>query len=152
MEIEPNRLHRLSAAVAEDYRRRPLWMNLIFYFCVYMTFIYMPFDLFVKPVAEDHEIWFGFALTGWWAKATAPLHWLIYGLGAHGFRHMKPWMWPWAGVYAAQVVIAMVVWNFINVRGGGLNAAIISGLIFTVPMVALLRSRGKFQSEASAIH
>ena len=43
---------------------------------------------------------------------------------------------PWAGVYAAQVVIAMVVWNFINVRGGGLNAAIISGLIFTVPMVA----------------
>jgi hypothetical protein len=62
---------------------------------------------------------------------------------------MKPWMWPWAGVYAAQVVIAMVVWNFVNVRGGGPNAAIISGLIFTVPMVALLRARDTFQSEAS---
>ena len=143
--MEPNRIQRLSAAVAEDYRRRPLWMNLIFYFCVYMTFIYMPFDLFLKPVAEDHEIWFGFSLTGWWAKATAPLHWLIYGLGAYGFRHMKSWMWPWAGVYAAQVVIAMVVWNFVNVRGGGLNAAIISGLIFTLPMVALLRARNTFQ-------
>jgi hypothetical protein len=53
------------------------------------------------------------------------------------------------GVYAAQVVIAMVVWNVINVRGGGMNAAIISGLIFTVPMVALLRARDTFQAEVS---
>ena len=50
--------------VVEDYRRRPLWMNLIFYFCLYMTFIYMPFDMFFKPVAQDHEIWFGLTLTG----------------------------------------------------------------------------------------
>ena len=34
-----------------------------------MTFIYMPFDLFFKPVAEDHEIWFGFSLTGWWGES-----------------------------------------------------------------------------------
>jgi hypothetical protein len=46
-------------------------------------------------------------------------------------------------------VIAMVVWNVINVRGGGMNAAIISGLIFTVPMVALLRARDTFQAEVS---
>ena len=138
-----------AAVVVEDYRRRPLWMNLIFYFCLYMTFIYMPFDKFFKPVAQDHEIWFGLTLTGWWAKATEPLHWLIYGLGAYGFRHMKPWMWPWAGVYAAQVVIAMVVWNLVNPRGGGLDAAVIAGLIFAVPMVALLRGRGRFQTEAN---
>ena len=43
-----------SAAVAED--RRPLCDRTDFYFCVYMTFIYMPFDLFVKPVAEDHDL------------------------------------------------------------------------------------------------
>ena len=54
-------------------------MNLIFAFCVYMTFIYMPFDIFYKPMAEDEEVWFGFTLHGFWAKATAPLHWLIYG-------------------------------------------------------------------------
>ena len=35
-----------AAVVVEDYRRRPLCMNLIFYFCLYMTFIYMPFDMF----------------------------------------------------------------------------------------------------------
>ena len=137
----------LKETIIDDYQRRPLWMNLIFYFCLYMTFIYMPFDMFFKPVAQDHEIWFGFTLTGWWAKATEPLHWLIYGLGAYGFRNMRAWMWPWAGVYAAQVVIAMIVWNLINPRGGGIISAIIAGLIFTVPMVALLRARAAFESE-----
>ena len=36
---------RFMALVQEDFRRRPLWMSLIFYFCLYMTFIYMPFDM-----------------------------------------------------------------------------------------------------------
>ena len=131
--------------IKADWRTRPWWMNLIFYFCVYMTFLYMPFDMFIKPVAEDHEIWFGFSLTGWWAKATEPLHWLIYGAGAYGFWRMKSWMWPWAAVYAGQVVIAMVVWNVVNVKGAGLVGGLIAGAIFLVPMVALWRARPLFQ-------
>ncbi len=127
--------------VVQDWRKRPWWMNLIFYFCVYMTFIYMPFDMFYKPVAEDEEVWFGFVLHGWWAKATEPLHWLIYGFGAYGFWRMRPWMRPWAGVYAAQVCIAMAVFNLVDPRGGGWVAAIIAGAIFAVPMVALFRTR-----------
>ena len=59
---------------------------------------------------------------------------------------MKAWMWPWAGVYAIQIVIAMVVWNLVNVRGGGISAGIIAGLIFSAPMIALLRSRSLFQA------
>jgi hypothetical protein len=130
--------------VQEDWIRRPLWMNLIFYFCLYMTFVYMPFDIFLKPVAEDREIWFGFTLTGWWAKATEPFHWIIYAAGAYGFARMKRWMWPWAGVYAAQVVIAMVVWNLIDPRGGGMVNGLIAGGLFMLPFVALIRSREKF--------
>ena len=133
--------------VVDDWRRRPWWMNLIFYFCLYMTVFYMPFDLFYKPVAQDHEIWFGFTLTGWWAKATEPLHWLIYAAGAYGFAKMKSWMWPWAAVYAAQVVIAMFVWNLVNERGGGWLAAFIAGAIFALPMIALWRSRDLFQTQ-----
>ena len=102
----------------------------------------MPFDLFLKPVAEDEEIWFGFTLTGWYAKATEPLHWLIYGFGAYGFWRMKKWMWPWASVYVAQIVIAMFVWNIL--KDNNLMAASISALIFCIPMVALWRSKGKF--------
>ena len=128
--------------VIQDWNSRPWWMSLIFYFCIYMTFIYMPFDLFLKPVAEDEEIWFGFTLTGWYAKATEPLHWLIYGLGAYGFWRMKKWMWPWASVYVAQIVIAMFVWNIL--KDNNLTAASISALSFCIPMVALWRSKDKF--------
>ena len=127
--------------VIQDWNSRPWWMSLIFYFCIYMTFIYMPFDLFLKPVAEDEEIWFGFTLTGWYAKATEPLHWLIYGFGAYGFWRMKKWMWPWASVYVAQIVIAMFVWNILK---DNLTAASISALIFCIPMIALWRSKDKF--------
>ena len=118
--------------VIQDWNSRPWWMSLIFYFCIYMTFIYMPFDLFLKPVAEDEEIWFGFTLTGWYAKATEPLHWLIYGLGAYGFWRMKKWMWPWASVYVAQIVIAMFVWNIL--KDNNLMAASISAFIFCIPV------------------
>lgn len=122
-------------------------MNLLFSFCLYMSVIYMPFDLFVKPVAEDHEIWFGVALTGWWAKGTEPLHWLLYGAGAYGFHKMKSWMWPWAAVYTAQVVIAMFVWNVINSQGGGWGAGVVSAAVLAVPMVALWRARSLFFEE-----
>lgn len=130
--------------IKTDWAKRPWWMSLIFYFCVYMTFAYMPFDLFLKPVAQDHEIWFGYALTGWWAKATEPLHWLIYGGGAYGFWKMKSWLWPWAAIYAGQVVIAMLVWNIINPNGGGWLAGGITAAIFAVPMIALWRAKARF--------
>jgi len=115
-----------------------------------MTVLYMPFDLFVRPVAEDQEVWFGFVLTGWWAKATAPVHWLIYGAGAYGFWRMRSWMWPWAAVYAAQVTVAMFVFS-VN-QGGGWPAGLVAAGIFTVPMVALWRARplfGRVTPEAS---
>ena len=52
------------AQLRENLGLRPWWMNLIMMFCAYMAFIYMPWDLFVKPVAEDQEVWFGIMLTG----------------------------------------------------------------------------------------
>ena len=56
---------------------------------------------------------------------------------------MKTWMWPWASVYVAQIVIAMFIWNILN-EIGNLGTATISALIFTIPMVALWRSRKEF--------
>ena len=44
---------------------RPIWINALMVFCGYMTFIYLPWDLFVKPVAVDQEVWFGILFTGW---------------------------------------------------------------------------------------
>lgn len=124
--------------------RRPWWMNLMWLFCLYMTFIYLPFDLFFKPMAVDREVWFGVPLTGFWAKATEPLHWIIYALGAWGFWRMRRWMWPWAAVYAAQIAVGMLVWNLIDPRGRGVLAGIITALVFMVPTIALWRARRHF--------
>ncbi len=130
--------------VAASWRRRPWWMNLIWYFCLYMTFVYMPYDLFLKPVAEDREVWFGFVLDGWAAKATEPLHWAIYGAGAYGFWKMRPWMWPWAAVYVAQVAVAMGVFGLLYGPGSPW-LAIIPAAVFVVPTVALWRARHRFR-------
>lgn len=131
--------------VVAELRRRPWWMNVLWGFCLYMTFIYLPYDLFFKPVAEDEEVWFGFVLHGWAAKLTAPLHWLIYAAGAYGFWKMARWMWPWAALYMAQVAIAMLVWNLIDERGGGWTAGLVSAAVVLLPTVALWVAKGRFQ-------
>ncbi len=136
----------MLAVLRDQWSKRPWWMNLIWGFCLYMTFIYMPFDLFWKPVALDEEVWFGITLHGWSAKLTEPLHWLIYAAGAYGFWKMNPWMWPWAAVYVAQVSIGMLVWSVVDPRGAGLLAGAVAGLVFLVPTVALWRARRAFSA------
>jgi len=102
--------------------KRPWWMNGLFGFCLFMTFVYMPFDFLWKPVADDQEVWFGFLVKGWAAKATEPLHWAIYGAGAYGFWKMRAWMHPWAALYTAQIAIGMLVWAFTDPRADGRQA------------------------------
>lgn len=123
---------------------RPWWMNLMMAFCLYMTVIYLPFDLFLKPIADDREVWFGIALAGWWAKATEPLHWAIYALGAWGFWGMRRWMWPWAALYTAQIAVGMLVWNVLDPRGRGLVGGVVVAAFFMIPVVALWRARPLF--------
>ncbi|MDA0790715.1 MAG: hypothetical protein O2780_14805 [Proteobacteria bacterium] len=123
---------------------RPWWMTGLMIFCAYMTFIYMPFDLFWKPVAEDQEVWFGFVLHGWLAKATEPLHWAIYGAGFYGFLKMKPWMHPWASLYVAQVAIAMLVFNVRDERGQ-LAFGLIVGSVFLLLAIAIFNARDEFR-------
>ena len=129
---------------------RPWWMNALFAFCLFMTFVYLPFDLFWKPVAEDQEVWFGFLVRGWAAKATEPLHWAIYAAGAYGFWKMRPWMHPWAALYTAQVAIGMLVWSFTDPlgRGRGLAFGLPPFLAFGALAWQLWRSRAHFDRPA----
>lgn len=134
----------LLREIKDELARRSWWMNLIYGFCLYMTFIYMPFDLFYKPVAGDEEVWFGVVLHGWAAKATEPLHWAIYASLSYGFWKMKRWMWPWAGVYLTQVSISMLVWNVIDERGLGAIWGLVAAGLFFVPTVAIFSAKEKF--------
>jgi short-subunit dehydrogenase len=122
-------------------------MNALMFFSAYMAIVYMPFDLFFKAPALDEEVWFGIRLHGWAAKATEPIHWAIYAAGAYGFWRMRSWMWPWAGVYVAQVAIAMLVWNLVYTGGAsGVVFGAVAGSAFAALAWMLFRARDAFQA------
>ena len=108
-------------------------MNALMLFCAYMTFIYLPWDIFIKPLAEDQEVWFGLLFTGWAAKAGGVLHWCVYGAGFWGFWKMRTWMFPWAALYTMQVAVSMFVWSFLEDRVSGVT----TGLMMAIPFLAL---------------
>jgi short-subunit dehydrogenase len=132
--------------------RRPIWMNALLLFSAYMALVYVPWDIFVKPVEVDEEVWFGFLFTGWTAKLLAFPHWAIYAAGMIGFWGMRSWMWPWASLYVAQVAIGMAVWPILQ-RGGpvGWIIGIMAGAVFAIPAVALWRARERFQAPPQSL-
>ncbi len=126
-------------------------MNAMLAFCAFMSFIYLPYDLFWKPVAQDQEVWFGIMLNGWAAKATEPLHWAIYAAGTWGFWRMRPWLHPWAALYVAQIGLGMLVWSVRDERGAGALGGLVSALPFALLAWLLWRSRARFGSAPVAL-
>jgi len=125
---------------------RSHWMNALMLFCMFMTFAYLPWDIFWKPAANDQEVWFGYMFTGTAAKVAAIPHWLVYGAGAYGFWQMKSWMWPWAAVYSAQVAIGMLLWPLLELGGvRGVVGGLVSFLPFAWLTWALWQARPVFQ-------
>jgi short-subunit dehydrogenase len=96
---------------------RPGWMNALLFFCAFMAFVYCPWDLLVKPVAVDEEVWLGIRFHGAWAKLLAIPHWVIYAGMTYGFWRMRSWMHPWAAVYWGQVAVGMLVWSLLYEEG-----------------------------------
>jgi len=131
---------------------RPWWMNALMVFCGYMAFVYVPWDFLVKPAAVDEEVWFGIRFHGAVAKLLAIPHWAIYAAGAYGFRKMRPWLWPWASVYTAQVALGMLVWNGVYVGGLiGLVLGVVSFLPFLGLAWALFEARPLFEAERPSL-
>lgn len=118
-------------------------------FCAFMTFIYLPWDVFIKPLAEDQEVWFGYMFTGWAAKAGAVLHWAVYGAGVIGFWKMKPWMFPWASLYTLQIAIGMFVWSYLSDRSESDFTGIVTAIPFLILAVALWRAKPRFNNAQS---
>ncbi len=127
-------------------------MNALLLFCAYMALVYLPWDIFVKPVEVDQEVWFGFLFTGWAAKLLAFPHWAVYAAGMIGFWGMRSWMWPWASVYTAQVAFGMALWPILQ-RGDALGwiTGIAAGAVFAIPTVALWRARDLFQAPPESL-
>jgi len=132
------------------FRDRPVWINGLMVFSSYMAFIYMPWDIFWKPVAEDQEVWFGILFTGWWAKLTAIPHWFVYAAATHGFRRRRPWICTWGALYTAQVSIGMLVWNIATF--GFSLLGILLGLISAAPFALLTLALADAREHFSETH
>ena len=129
------------------FEGRPTWMNVLMVFSAYMAFVYLPWDIFVKPAAIDEEVWFGIRFHGGVAKFLALFHWVIYAAGAYGFRYMKSWMWPWAAVYAGQVAFSMLVWPWIYMEGIlGFLMGVVAVVPFAFLALALWNAQGHFEA------
>ncbi|HEX5067154.1 MAG TPA: hypothetical protein VFY49_13625 [Myxococcota bacterium] len=88
---------------------RPRWMTALACFCA-ATVVFLAYrDLFV-PHVRDVEVWGGFEVHGAAARYTAPLHWLIFAVGAWGFWQAKPWIAPAAAAYTFYVALSHVIW------------------------------------------
>ena len=124
---------------------RPWWMNVLMIFSAYMALIYVPWDFFVKPVAEDHEVWFGVTFTGVWAKWLAIPHEIVYAGALYGFLRRRPWMAVWGPLYLAQVTIAMAVWPILHEGGGrGWVMGAVAGVPFAALTFAFWNARAHF--------
>jgi short-subunit dehydrogenase len=130
----------------ERLRERPAWMNALLVFCAFMTFVYLPWDVLVKPMAVDEEVWFGIRFHGFFAKLLALPHWAVYAAGTVGFWRMRRWMWPWASLYVAQVAFGFLVWPLLYIGGArGWVLGLVGGAIFAALAVALWRARERFE-------
>ena len=105
-------------------------------------------DLFI-PQVRDVEVWFGFELTGWSARISAPLHWAVFGFGAWGFWAQRSWIWPIAAMYAFYIAASHLVWNVTSSRGGGLEAGLWQFGLFLLPAVMLIWVRPRNPASSS---
>lgn len=134
------------------FRERPWWMSATMVFCAWMAFVYMPWDIFVKPVAEDEEVWFGLLFHGWWAKLLALPHWFVYAAAVYGFRRRRPWMGFWTAAYTAQVAFGMYLWTALETGGfSGIFVGIFPALPFVGLTYAFWNARDYFETKPLAL-
>ncbi|MFN2376177.1 MAG: SDR family NAD(P)-dependent oxidoreductase [Candidatus Binatia bacterium] len=139
-------MRRFVAWLKHRFSQRPTWMNALMVFAAFQVFIYSPFDLLLKPLARDEDVWFGIMLTGWAAKVGGLVHLAVYAAGLYGFWRMRPWMHPWAALYVLQLALAMFLWSVCHVGGfRGWLMGLASGAIFGALALALWRARDVFR-------
>ena len=143
---------QMSEWLRDVFHGRPWWMNAVMVFCAYMAFVYMPWDIFWKPVGQDQEVWFGYTFTGWGAKLTAIPHWFVYGAAVYGFRRHRPWLAPAAALYVIQVAVGMFVWPILQY--GGLTGFVLGAIAvvpFAVLTMAFWNARQHFLAESHSL-
>ena len=123
---------------------RPLWMNVVLAFCAYMTFVYLPWDVFVKSIAEDEEVWFGLLFYGWMAKIGGVIHWFVYAAITFGLWNMRPWVRLWISIYLLQIAFSMIVWSYLSEASTSPWLNLLTGVVFVMLSYMFYRSQPAF--------
>lgn len=124
---------------------RPLWLTGLAVFCLASVVFLVLRDLFLDHV-RDVEVWFGFELRGTAARLTAPLHWIIFLVGAWGFWFQRSWVLPAAAAYSFYIAFCHLVWNHVSPNGGGWLAGVAQLVIFSIPGFVLLLARRRHEA------
>lgn len=119
---------------------RPWWMTALAIFCLATLCFLVPRDLFF-PETRDVEVWLGFELRGRGALLTAPLHWMIFGIGAWAFWRARPWIVPAAAAYVFYVALSHLIWSEASPHGKGWRIGALQALAISLPGLLLLRAR-----------
>ena len=123
---------------------RPWWANVALAVCLFGTFVFMPYDLFLVPLERAEDVWFGVTLHGGAAKVGEVAHWVVWAVAAWGLWHMRPWLPAAAAAYFLQVALAHVVWSVASPRGRGIAIGLAQGVVFTAAAVVAYRARTAF--------
>ena len=118
---------------------RPWWMTALAVFCALTVVFLVPRDLFFLET-RDVEVWLGFELRGRAAQWTAPLHWLLFAVGAWAFWTRRPWIVPCAAGYVFYVAASHLVWSEVSPHGNGWPIGLAQALAISLPGVLLLRA------------
>jgi hypothetical protein len=124
---------------------RPWWVTVLFVVCAVGLAAGIVRDLLI-PSTRDVEVWFGFDVTGWPARLSAPIHWAILAAGAWGFWYRRSWMWPWASLYVFYVALSHLIWSEASVHGRGWPIGLIQAVAISAIAGVLWRARSVFQS------
>ena len=129
-----------AVSVKRGAPHRTRWMTALALFCVATVLFLVPRDLFVAET-RDVEVWLGFEVRGTWALLTAPLHWVIFAVGAWGFWQSRPWILPGSAAYVFYVALSHLVWSEVSPHGNGWPIGLLQASAISIPGVLLLRAR-----------
>ena len=110
--------------------------------CLLALVINVPRDLFFAATREV-EVWFGVEIHGWPALATAPLHWLIFAVGAWAFWTERPWAPAGGAAYLFYAGLSHLIWSEASPNGRGWPIGLLQAAAISTVGVILLRLRAR---------
>ena len=119
---------------------RPPWMTALAIFCA-ATVVFLVWRDLTVPHVRDVEVWGGFEVYGAAARWSAPLHWLIFAVGAWACWTAQPWITGAVAAYVFYVAVSHLIWSEASPNGNGWLVGLAQAAAISIPGFLVLRAR-----------